>query len=267
MKWFDAIEGGPGYRIRKLRYEAVPGLWIPALLYEPEKLSGKAPVMLAVNGHDGKGKAADYKQIRCINLAKRGMIVLNVEWFGMGQLRKPSYQHYRMNQLDLCGTSGVAPFFLAMTRGLDVLLALPNADAERVAVSGLSGGGWQTIFVSSLDPRVTLANPGRRLFRLPRQGPRSLQGSRRFGADSLRPRDGRRLHAPDRPARPPADAVDVQLKGQLLFRGRLRPAAAARMPPDRSSSCTARRRRCARTSTTIPVRTTTRRTIGRRSTA
>jgi len=159
VKWFDAIEGGPGYRIRKLRYEAVPGLWIPALLYEPEKLSGKVPVMLAVNGHDGKGKAADYKQIRCINLAKRGMLVLNVEWFGMGQLRKASYQHYRMNQLDLCGTSGVAPFFLAMTRGLDVLLGLPNADAERVAVSGLSGGGWQTIFVSSLDPRVTLSNP------------------------------------------------------------------------------------------------------------
>ncbi len=159
VKWFDTLAGGPGYRIKKLRYEALPGLWIPALLYEPEKLSGKMPVVLAVNGHDGKGKAAGYKQIRCINLAKRGLAVLNVEWFGMGQLRKPSLQHYRMNQLDLCGTSGVAPFYLAMTRGLDVLLSLPYADAERVAVSGLSGGGWQTIFVSSLDPRVKLANP------------------------------------------------------------------------------------------------------------
>jgi hypothetical protein len=159
VKWLDTIPGGPGYRIKKLRYEALPGLWIPALLYVPEKLDAKTPVMLAVNGHDGNGKAAGYKQIRCINLAKRGMLVLNVEWLGMGQLRKPGYQHYRMNQLDLCGTSGLAPFYLAMTRGLDVLLALPNADPERVAVSGLSGGGWQTIFVSSLDRRVTLANP------------------------------------------------------------------------------------------------------------
>jgi hypothetical protein len=64
-----------------------------------------------------------------------------------------------MNQLDLCGTSGLAPFYLAMSRALDVLLALPGADRERVSVSGLSGGGWQTIFISSLDPRVTLANP------------------------------------------------------------------------------------------------------------
>ncbi|HEY7157624.1 MAG TPA: acetylxylan esterase [Gemmataceae bacterium] len=159
VKWLDTIPGGPGYRIKKLRYEALPGLWIPALLYEPDKLAAKTPVMLAVNGHDGNGKAAGYKQIRCINLAKRGMLVLNVEWLGMGQLRKTNYQHYRMNQLDLCGTSGLAPFYLAMTRGLDVLLALPNADPERVAVSGLSGGGWQTIFVSSLDRRVTLANP------------------------------------------------------------------------------------------------------------
>src|SRR5262249_11733653 len=77
VEWFETIPGGPGYKIKKLRYEAVPGLWIPALLYEPEKLSGKVPVILNVNGHDGNGKAAVYKQIRCINQAKRGMIALN----------------------------------------------------------------------------------------------------------------------------------------------------------------------------------------------
>src|SRR5688572_23959028 len=27
-----------GYQIKKLRYEALPGLWIPAVLYEPTKL-------------------------------------------------------------------------------------------------------------------------------------------------------------------------------------------------------------------------------------
>jgi hypothetical protein len=159
VEWLDTIDGGPGYRIKKLRFEALPGLWIPALLYEPEKLEGKVPVGLAVNGHDGKGKAAPYKQIRCINMAKRGMLALNLEWLGMGQLTGDNFAHYRMNQLDLCGTSGLAPFYLAMKRGLDVLLSLEHADPKRVAVSGLSGGGWQTILLSSLDPRVTLANP------------------------------------------------------------------------------------------------------------
>lgn len=147
------------YRIRKLRFQAVPGVWIPALLYEPKDLKGKVPVVLNVNGHDGKGKAADYKQTRCINQAKRGMLALNLEWVGMGQLRTPGFVHYKMNQLDLCGTSGIAVHYLSQKRGIDILLQHPNADPERVAVAGLSGGGWQTIFISSLDDRVTLANP------------------------------------------------------------------------------------------------------------
>jgi dienelactone hydrolase len=159
VEWEDVIDGGPGYRIKKLRYEALPGLWIPALLYEPTELSGKRPVVLNVNGHDGAGKAAGYKQIRCINQAKRGMLALNVEWLGMGQLRGEDHAHTRMNQLDLCGTSGLAPHYLAMSRGLDLLLAHPHADPQRVAVAGLSGGGWQTITISALDTRVTLTNP------------------------------------------------------------------------------------------------------------
>lgn len=159
VEWLDTIEGGVGYHIKKLRYEALPGLWIPALLYQPDKPAAKMPVHLAVNGHDAVGKAAPYKQIRCINLAKRGIASLNVEWLGMGQLRTDGFVHSRMNQLDLCGVSGLAPFYLSMSRGLDILLALPKADPARVAVSGLSGGGWQTITISSLDTRVTLANP------------------------------------------------------------------------------------------------------------
>jgi|GEM_PF-3981167 len=53
--WLDTLER-PGYRIRKLRYDIAPGFWIPALLYEPvPKPDGKRPVVLNLNGHDGKG--------------------------------------------------------------------------------------------------------------------------------------------------------------------------------------------------------------------
>ena len=158
--WTDELEGGPGYRIKKLRYQVLPGMWIPALLYEPTELQGQVPVFMNVNGHDrDQGKANRHKQLRCINQAKRGMLVLNVEWLGMGQLNVPGMGHYRMNQLDLCGTSGIAPFYLAMERGLDILLSHQHADPKRVGVAGLSGGGWQTIFISALDQRITLANP------------------------------------------------------------------------------------------------------------
>ncbi len=158
VEWLDTL-AGPGYRVRKLRYEAIPGLWIPALLYEPEKLDGKTPIVLNVNGHEGTGVSTPYIQLRCINLAKRGIVALNFEWYGMGQLKTDNFDHTRLNQIDLTGTSGVSLHYLAQTRAIDILLAHPNADPQRLAVTGLSGGGWQTIFVSSLDRRVKIANP------------------------------------------------------------------------------------------------------------
>ena len=159
VEWFAALPGGPEYRLKQLRFEAVPGLWVPALLYEPLKLEGRVPAHLCVMGHEGGGKDVAYQQIRCINLAKRGMLALNVEWFNFGQLKDAGFHHGRMNQLDLCGTSGLAPFYLSLKRGLDILLEHANADPRRVSVSGLSGGGWQTIVISGLDERVVLSNP------------------------------------------------------------------------------------------------------------
>jgi hypothetical protein len=127
VEWLDTIEGGRGYHIKKVRFEALPGMWIPALLYEPNNLTDKVPVNLDVYGHDSNGKAGLAQQIRCINQVKRGMLALNVEWFYMGQLGGKSYRHSLINQFDLCGTSGIATFYLVLKRGLDVLLSLEHA--------------------------------------------------------------------------------------------------------------------------------------------
>lgn len=160
IEWFDTIEK-KDYTIHKLRYECLPSLSIPALLYVPKNLTGKVPVVLNTNGHVGeKGKAIEYKQIRCINLAKRGMIVLNIDWVGHGELYLPGYMdHNNLAYLDLCGVSGVSVFYLTLKKGLDLLLQQEHADPERVAVTGLSGGGWQTIVISSLDTRVSCIVP------------------------------------------------------------------------------------------------------------
>jgi dienelactone hydrolase len=158
VEWLDTTERG-GYRLKKFRYEVVPGMWLPGLLYEPAQLSGRVPAIVNLNGHEGDGKANSYIQERCINLAKKGMLAFNYEWFGMGELATEGYKHYRLNQIDLTGTSGIAVFFLAQKRLVDIALEHPNADPERLGVTGLSGGGWQTVFLSSLDPRVKLAMP------------------------------------------------------------------------------------------------------------
>ncbi|MBD3181540.1 hypothetical protein GF312_04555 [Candidatus Poribacteria bacterium] len=158
--WGDVIETDKGYVIRKLRYEALPGLWIPALLYEPSEIGESVPGILNVNGHVGPpGKTIDYEQIRCINLAKRGMLALHPEWLFFGELSGDDYKHNRLSYLDLCGVRGLSVFFLAIQRGIDVLEDHANSDPERIAMTGLSGGGWQTIILSSLDTRISATTP------------------------------------------------------------------------------------------------------------
>lgn len=156
----SGVINGRGYRIRKLRYEIVPGFQSVALLYEPENLKGKVPAILNVNGHVGPpGKTVEYKQKRCITLARHGMLALNLEWLAYGELNQKGGQHDFGHHLDLVGANGVGLFYLAMRKGLDYLYDHPNTDRSRVGMTGLSGGGWQTIVLSSLDERVKATNP------------------------------------------------------------------------------------------------------------
>jgi dienelactone hydrolase len=151
---------GDGYQIRKLRYEIVPGFQSTAILYEPLHLQGKVPAILNVNGHVGApGKSVEYKQKRCITFARNGILALNLEWLSFGELSNPFNQHSYGAHLDLVGSNELGLFYLAMRRGLDYLYDHPNTDRSRLGVTGLSGGGWQTITLSSLDERVRVAVP------------------------------------------------------------------------------------------------------------
>lgn len=148
------------YRLHKLRYEVVPGLYATALLYEPAHLAPKAPAILDVMGHfPVQGKAEEFQQKLCINQALHGMIALNLEWIGMGELNVPGNSHWNAADLELVGAGGAGLFYLAMRRGLDYLWNDPAVDRSRIGVTGLSGGGWQTIVLSGLDPRVRASVP------------------------------------------------------------------------------------------------------------
>jgi hypothetical protein len=153
----EVIETDKGYRLRKFRYEIVPGFWSGAILYEPDTIRGKVPAILNVIGHEPNGNAAEYEQKRCINFAKRGILALSLSWMGYGQFAQPEDVHDYGAALDLTGTSGVGFFYLSMRRGLDFLASLPQADLARLGVTGLSGGGWQTTLLSGLDERVAVS--------------------------------------------------------------------------------------------------------------
>lgn len=167
-EWVDAppkfedlgVTPGNGYQIRKLRYEIVPGFQSTAILYEPLNIHGKVPAILNVNGHVGPpGKSVEYKQKRCITFARNGILALNLEWLSYGELGAEFNQHWYGAHLDLVGVNELGLFYLAMRKGLDYLYEHPNTDRARLSMTGLSGGGWQTIILSSLDERVKVAVP------------------------------------------------------------------------------------------------------------
>lgn len=163
VEWGDVIEPDSRYRIRKLRYETLADYWIPALLYEPAgTVSGKRAAVLNADGHHDAGNAAAYKQIRCANLALRGVVALSFEFVGMGELGGDSdYDrevgaslHSNLCAHELVGIGAPAVMYVAMHNALRIVIDHPDVDTERVVMTGLSGGGWQTIVLAAMDERI-----------------------------------------------------------------------------------------------------------------
>ncbi len=153
------VPTGAGYRAEKFRYEIVPGFYSTAVLYEPAHLEGKVPAVLNALGHYPTGKSMLFEQKLCINEALRGMIALSLTLLDQGEVKVDANEHYFGSDLDLVGVSGVGLFYLAMRRGLDYLYDNPHVDKNRIAMTGQSGGGWQTLILGALDTRVKVAIP------------------------------------------------------------------------------------------------------------
>ncbi len=141
-EWIDAapkfeevgiIETSHGYRIHKLRFEVVPGFHSTALLYEPTKITGRVPAILNLLGHEPDGIGVEYEQKRCINFAKRGIVALDVEFIGFGELTNPENAHDFASQLNLVGSNALGTLlsFHAARAGLPERIAGGRHNSDR----------------------------------------------------------------------------------------------------------------------------------------
>jgi cephalosporin-C deacetylase-like acetyl esterase len=149
------------YRVEKLHYESLPGLYVTANLYVPRAATAKArrPGVLYVCGHLQAQKVAYQGHPR--RFAELGFPTLIVETVQLGEV--PGYHHgcYREGWFHWYsrGYSPAAIELLNGIRGLDLLAARPEVDADRLGVTGISGGGAVTWWISAADERVKASAP------------------------------------------------------------------------------------------------------------
>jgi len=155
---FDVIIGKvhqmDGYTITNIAIKALPGHYITGNLYKPDKIKkGKAPIILRPHGHgfrpDDYGRFRPGEQKMCGSLAKMGAVAFAYDMIGYGE--NSGYSH-----LD---PKGVQIQTYQSIRALDYLCSLDYTDSTKIGITGASGGGTQSLYLSVADPRVTVVVP------------------------------------------------------------------------------------------------------------
>ena len=160
------------YRVEKLMFESIPGYYVTAALFIPEKLKGKAPAIIYASGHTANGFRSPTYQHIIINLVKKGFVVLAFDPVGQGERLQyfdekegksrfgPTTEHsYPGAQCYISGYSPTRYFVWDGIRCVDYLLSRKEVDPERIGMTGRSGGGTQTAFTAAVDGRILAAAP------------------------------------------------------------------------------------------------------------
>ena len=145
-----------GFSIRPVAIERGRGWHITAHLYVPDGLRGPAPAVMHVHGHSYQGKSTDFYTRRCRGLTRRGFVVLFLDFPEADERKGTGHALWYPTMANL-------PLQRIMVEdnsaALTYLAGLPFVDAQRIGVTGSSGGGNQTVFFSAVDERVAAAAP------------------------------------------------------------------------------------------------------------
>lgn len=161
-----------GYRVERVVYESQPKLHVSGNLYIPTAGRPPYPGVLFQMGHTSNGKAGDLYQKCCQGLAQLGFVVLGFDPMGQGE--RTYYPGATLSrsrlpggaddehtvpgkQMLLIGDSSVRLQTWDAVRSLDYLAGHPLVDAKRLAATGQSGGGTNTMLLAAIDSRLAAA--------------------------------------------------------------------------------------------------------------
>lgn len=187
-----------GFTVEKVYFQSVPNHFVTGLLFRPDKPGSNRPAVLSPHGHGGRMQDYGEKKIqelikdgaetfeasgrfpkiaRCAQLARMGCVVFIYDMLGYVDSQQISYElahrfakqrpefeskdnwgfYSTQAELRLQSIMGLQTW--NSIRALDFLCGLDDVDPKRVAVTGGSGGGTQTILLCAIDDRPVAAFP------------------------------------------------------------------------------------------------------------
>lgn len=156
-----------GVTVERLRFESRPGLYVTGDVYLPKHAAGPAPAILYLCGHANvKQNGVSYGakvhyQHHGAWLAQHGYVCLIIDNLELGEIEGQHHGTFREGMWWWNGR-GYTPAGVETWNGiraLDYLQSRPEVDPNRIGVTGRSGGGAYTWYLTALDDRVKVAVP------------------------------------------------------------------------------------------------------------
>ena len=156
-----------GIIVDNVVFQSRPGLYVTANFYHPETQDGPLPTILYVCGHarekiDGisYGNKTHY-QHHGTWFAKNGYTCLTIDTLQLGEIEGIHHGTYSLDRW-WWNARGYTPAGVEAwncIRALDYLETRQEVDADKIGVTGRSGGGAYSWWIAALDDRIKVAAP------------------------------------------------------------------------------------------------------------
>lgn len=153
--------------VEKLYFQSLPGLYVTANLYRPRSGDGPFPTILYLCGHARVARGGvslgnkTHYQHHAAWFARHGYVCLVIDSLQLGEIEgihHGTYRYHRWWWLSRGYTpAGVEAW--NCIRALDYLETRQEVDSRRMGVTGRSGGGAYSWWISALDDRIHAAVP------------------------------------------------------------------------------------------------------------
>jgi len=145
--------------IEKLYYESLPELYVTGNLYIPNNLDSPAPAVLYVCGHSPTQKV--HYQPHARRWAQLGFVTLIVDTIQFGEIKGRHHGCYRYGEFNWY-SRGYTPAGVELwnaVRGVDLLQERKEVIADKIGITGISGGGAVSWWVAAADERLKVVAP------------------------------------------------------------------------------------------------------------